>query len=124
MKLSRISLAGLALVATLSLGSCSSNKAVYLSRFNTLVENVEADGGGYNLKQWKKANSKYNDYMGDDYKKVKDKLTLSEQAEVAKLATRYRAAQVKYSVDGVKQGIQLIQDGIKGVGEFINGLGK
>lgn len=66
------------------------SKESYLQNFEKFVERVKKNHQNYNAKDWKYADSVYDKYCNNWYRKYEDDFTVQEKLEVVKLKLLYQ----------------------------------
>lgn len=108
-----------ALLLLISVSSCTVTKESYLKKFDSFVEHVKEESPKYDETDWEKAEEKFSQLSGPDYKKFEQALTAQEKLKVAKLIGQYRGLQIKSGFKFLKENIE---DAIKGTNNFIDSL--
>lgn len=92
-----------AIVALFALSSCGDSKESYVKDFTKFVEKVKADCGNYSADDWKKANEKFDIFVGSRYEKFSSELSMDELVEITKLKATYATLQLKQGASILKK---------------------
>lgn len=103
----RFWLIGAALLC-LTMVSCNipMSKDGYVKGFTEFVEDVEANGANYTLKDWEKADDLYENYTEDYYERFADKLTPEDQKALGRCAAKYAKARMASQLQGLSDDIE------------------
>lgn len=92
-----------AIVALFALGSCGDSKESYVKDFTKFVEKVKRDCEDYSADDWKKANEKFEVFVGSRYEKFSSELSMDELVEITKLKATYATLQLKQGASNFKK---------------------
>lgn len=105
----------LALVFSLVFVSCNAvppmTKGMYISQYESFIENVKANSETYDAKTWEAKNEEYRKYSREYYEQYKSELTEEERNTVMELKLRY--FEMKAKKKG-KDFLNTIEDAILG----------
>lgn len=101
------------LVGTVILSSCKSATERYIDGFEAFVVRTERNADNYNTEQWDKADMQFDNYTGERYEKVEQKLTPEQKKKVGELTARYYKLRVKSAggdiIEKIKGGLNYIE---------------
>ena len=100
-----------------ALCACQSTPTSFLNSFQRFVERVEQDASSYSKEDWSESDEEFEEFVGEKYEIVKDKLNSEDKRVMAELVVRYYKARV------VTPGIEFLNHVGKGV-VFLNDIGK
>ena len=82
------------------------SKDGYVKGFVAFVEEVEANGSNYTLKEWEKADDRFENYTEDYYERFADKLTPADQKTLGRCAAKYAKARAASALKGLSDDIE------------------
>lgn len=82
------------------------SKDGYVKGFVAFVEEVEANGSNYTLKEWEKADDRFENYTEDYYERFADKLTPADQKTLGRSAAKYAKARAASALKGLSDDIE------------------
>lgn len=82
------------------------SKDGYVNGFVAFVEEVEANGSNYTLKEWEKADDRFENYTEDYYERFADKLTPADQKTLGRCAAKYAKARAASALKGLSDDIE------------------
>lgn len=97
--------------------SCQSTPQGYLNAFERFVEEVEQDASSYSKGDWSERNEEFEEFVGEKYEKVKDKLSAEDKRVMAEFVVRYYKARI------VTSSVEFLNQVGKGV-DFLEHFGK
>lgn len=112
----------------LSVTSCNvpMSKDAYVKGFAKFVDEVEAQGATYTLKDWEKAEDTFEKYTEDYYERFADKLTPEDQKALGRSAAKYAkvrmAGQLKGLSEDIENGANFMQGFAEEVGDDMDTL--
>lgn len=99
-----ISKSSIVLVILLMMTSCSFNPESYLNKFSSFITEVETKCPDYKQEDWKKSEEKFEKLLSV-YKENEAKFSTEQKLQVAKLAGKYRAIQLKWGIKYLKDNV-------------------
>ena len=97
------------------------NKDGYVKGFVSFVEEVETKGANYTLKDWEKADDRFENYTEDYYERFADRLTPADQKTLGRCAARYAKARAASSLKGLSDDIE---DGVNFMEGYMEQMGE
>ena len=117
-----------AVLLSLAMASCNvpMSKDSYVKGFAKFVDEVEAQGATYTLKDWDKAEDTFEKYTEDYYERFADKLTPEDQKALGRSAAKYAkvrmASQLKGLSEDIEDGANFMQGFAEEVGDDMDTL--
>ncbi len=96
-------------------------KEQYISKFETFISTTEGNYMAYDLDEWKKANTQFEELSETDYGQFEKELTADERLKIDKLIGRYYSFVAKYQAAQVQEKLKRIYNQAEG---FIDNLSK
>lgn len=97
------------------------NKDGYVKGFVKFVEDVEANGSNYTLKDWEKADDLYENYTDDYYVRFYDELTREDQKILGRCVAKYTkvrmASELKGLSDDIEDGANFMEGYLDEIGD-------
>lgn len=107
------------LAGFLLFSACKSAPERYLTSFESFVVEIEQTANNYSDEQWQEADTRFEMFTGEEYKKVEHQLTTEQKKKVGELTARYYKMRAKSAGDDI---LDMIKGGLNYIEGFAEGL--